>query len=269
MKFDKVFERAQRGAYYLFQKSTKYGIDTQLEQKLRHEGVEYLAKTKHLGTQKAVNNFDKVLLGSLELEDRTRFSIVRDDIYQRFLVSEEGQEMDEFGRKGQWIPRGCQIYFDAATRDYVKVVDEYFCWRGEGRFLGDALKLGMYDFLCPNLSYIIEDDTGALRGYAIRAGKSLTHYEFERYVGISRQEVICKLTESTGLYFYDLSCHNMIIDEGRVSIIDLESVLPIEWFGKGIDFSLRHLSDIDIGWPIQTKWYSPRWYRNFLIELTR
>lgn len=267
MNCDKVFERAQRGAYYLFQKATKYGIDEQLEQELRRQGVEYL--TKHPEAQKAANNFDEVRLGDLELEDRTRFSIVRDDIYWRFLVCEKGMEMDTFGRKGQWIPRGCQIYFDAATKDYVKVVDEYFCWRGEGRFLGDALKHGLYDFLCPNLSYVIVDDNSAIRGYAIRAGSPHTHYEFERYVGNSLREVICKLTEGSGLYFYDLCCHNMILDEGRVSIIDLESVLPIEWFGKGIEFSLRHLSDIDIGWPIQTKWHSPRWYRNFLIELTR
>ncbi len=267
LTYDKALRRVQRGAFYLFQKATKYNIDKQLEHEVRRGGMEYLANYPE--TRKATRSYDQVQLGELELGDRTRFSTVRDDIYVRFLVREKGPEIDEFGRNGEWIPRGCKIYFDAMTKDYVKVVDEYFCWRGEGRFLGDALDRGLYEFLCPNLSYVILDDTGAIRGYAIRAGDPLTHYEFERYVGNSLREVICKLTERTGLYFYDLCCDNIVLDEGRISIIDLESVLPIEWFGKGAEFSLQHLSDIDIGWSIQTKWHSPSWYRDFLMEVTR
>jgi hypothetical protein len=259
-----VFEKVGQKAYYLFQKATAYGIDEAFERELRHRGAEYLA-TYAAGRQTG-DHVEEVRLEALGVEDRTRFSIVRDDIYVRFLASEAGREMDKFGRKGTWVPRGSKIYYDGVAKDHVKVFDAYFCRRGEGRFLKDALHRGLYDFLCPNLSYVIVDADGVLRGYAIRGGRPLTPYEFERYVGKALRDVICRLTACTGLYFYDLAFHNVILDGDRLSLIDLESVLPVEWFGKGIDFSLRHLSDIDVGWPVQTKWHSPRWYRDFLVD---
>lgn len=258
---------ARKTSYYLLQKTTKWGIDAEIENQLRHQATEYLTATLQ-GRATSVN-IAKVQIKNLDLEDHNRYSLFEDDVYRRFVISKNGNATDEFGRKGNWVPRGCTMFFDHWTKEYVKVFDEYFCQQGVGRFLRDGLNRGLYDFLCPNLSYVIIDDAGLIRGYSIRGGRQLTHYEFERYVSGALREVICRLTERTGLYFYDLTPHNAIVDEGRISLIDMESVLPVEWFGKGIEFSLSHLSEIDIGWPIQRKWYSPKWYRNFLIELSR
>lgn len=267
MKWRQIPAAVQRKAYYLFQKATGYGIDEALEQDLERQAAAYLAGLPAGPTR--FDRIDRVRLGDLDLSDPSRFSIVRDDIYVRFQADPGGTEADRFGRRGAWIPRGCMIHFDRQAQVYVKTFDAYFCRHGEGRFLPDALRRGLYDFLCPALSYLIMDRDETIRGYAIRAGKPLTPYEFERYVGRSLREVIRRLTAQTGLYLNDLVYHNVILADGRLSLIDLESVLPVEWFGRGIEFSRQHLDEIDLGWPIQTKWHSPRWYRAFLTELTQ
>ncbi len=57
-------------------------------------------------------------------------------------------------------------------------------------------------------------------------------------------------------------------NNGEISLIDLESALPVEWFGRGTAFSREHFHEIDIGFPIQDKWNSPWWYFEFLKALT-
>jgi hypothetical protein len=267
MKWHQITAAALRKAYYLFQRTTGYGIDDALEQDLERQAATYLAGLP--ATPTLFERIERVRLCDLDLSNRSRFSVVRDDIYVRFQVDERGTETDQFGRTGTWIPRGCLVHFDRDEQVYVKTFDAYFCRQGEGHFLPVALRRGLYDFLCPALSYLVVDRDETIRGYAIRAGQPLTPYEFERYVGGSLRELICRLTALTGLYLNDLVYHNVILVDGRLSLIDLESVLPVEWFGQGIEFARQHLDEIDLGWPIQTKWHSPRWYRAFLTELTQ
>lgn len=262
----KAVQAIGRRTLYLYQKITGSGIDSNFEQDLHQKANEYL-KTLERGETK-LKSVEVRKFTDLLIKDESRYTVFRDDIYKRFIARKDGPETDKFGRAGEWVPRGCVIYYEKVEDNYVKVFDEYFCRQGEGRYLKDALERGLYDFLCPDLSFVIEDEEGLLRGYAIRAGKPLSKYQFNRYIGGAMQNLICALTKHSGLYFYDLAFHNFVLNEGSVSIIDLESVLPNEWFGKGPEFSLRHLPDIDIGWSIQTKWCSPDWYRRFLMDLT-
>lgn len=265
MILPRLIKYAGRRSIYLFQKGTGYGLDEAFARDLSRQAEAYLSGK--LPGAPPSRFFACVHPSDLNLDDTARFSLVRDDIYRRFEADQSGHEQDRFGRRGYWIPRGSKIYFDAETKDYVKIFNEHFCSRGEGAFLQSALDAGVYDFLCPNLSYIIEDDTGHIYGYAIRKGIPLNLYEFEQYVGGSLRGVICEVTRRSGFYFYDLEFHNVIRSGNRLSLIDLESVLPIEWFGKGIEFAREHLNVVDIGWPLNEKWRSPRWYRDFLVDL--
>ena len=149
----------------------------------------------------------------------------------------------------------------------MKVFDRYAATHGEARFLRDAMDAGFYSFLCPNLDYLIEDEDHVLRGYAIREEKPLSRFQFERYVGGSLREVILHETERTGFYLNDLEFHNVVMSDRKLSIIDLESVLPVSWFGTDAEFAIRHLDDIDVGWPIQWKWCSPSWYGDYLRQI--
>lgn len=265
MTWPRLITFAQRRSIYVFQKITGYGLDEGFARDLSRQAEAYLRGESN--ERRLSRPFAHIRPSDLDLEDTSRYSLVRDDIYRRFEADERGPEQDRFGRRGSWIPRGSKIYFDSKTNDFVKVFDEHFCSRGEGAFLRSALDAGVYDFLCPNLRYIIQDDAGQIFGYAIRKGAPLNLYEFEHYVGGVLREVICEVTRRTGFYFYDLEFHNVIRSGNRLSLIDLESVLPIEWFGKGMAFAEEHLDVLDIGWPLNEKWRSPKWYRNFLVDL--
>jgi hypothetical protein len=252
-----------RQSLYWIQRGTGWGIDESLEETLLEKTTRFLAE----GDLRKDNQVPTHRLESIVLSDSARFRLIRDDIYQRFVAIDSGIEVDEFGRNGRWVPRGCRIFYDYIEDTYVKVFDKYFCTRGEGRFLPDALERGIYDFLCPALAYLVEDDEGDLRGYAIRSGQVLTPYQFERYVGTGLKDAICEITRRSGLYFYDLIYHNVIRRGDELSFIDLESVLPIDWYGQDKAFSMRMLQYIDIGFPIQDKFLSPAWYARYIEAL--
>lgn len=256
---------ATRKATYLFQRVTGTGVDPGFERDLRSRASDYMSAVE-AGTS-SPHPVKRQDFNALDLDDTGRFRVIREDIYKRFLADDGGADVDEFGRRGHWIPRGCMIYYDNLDRTYVKVFDSFFCSRGEGRFLPDAFKSGAYDFLCPGLSSVLVDEEGAFRGYIIREGRQLTPYEFDRYVSGGLREVICEITRQTGLYFNDLAFHNVILVGDELSLIDLESILPVVWYGKDLEFARKHLSDVDIGWPLQSKWKSPGWYASFLRSL--
>jgi len=265
MTLSRLVKYAQRKSTYLLQKLTGLGVDDSVVRELSEQASAFLSG-EPAGTRLSLT-VPRLNIVDLDLEDTTRYTLVRDDIYRRFVWDKAGSETDKFGRRGHWVPRGSKIYFDTETRDYVKVFDEYFCSQGEGAFLESAINAGVYDFLCPNLSYLIQNENDHILGYAILEGKPLSPYEFERYVGGILRDVICEVTRRSGFYFYDLEFHNVVRSGSQLSLIDLESVLPIKWFGKGIAYARDHLDVIDIGWPLNEKWRSPRWYRDFLVDL--
>lgn len=262
-KIRRTIRYSYRLLFYWFQRVTGWGIDYPLEKKLS-------VKTKGFLTEGNLGKNPEVPvqhLESMNFSDSRRFRLFRDDIYKRFVALEGGTESDNFGRKGQWVSRGCKMYYDLAEDMYIKVFDTFFCAQGEGKYLPTALERGVYDFLCPALAYIIRDGEDDLRGYAIHAGRTLTPYEFERYVGVGLKEAICEVTRLSGLYFYDLTFHNVIRRDDEISLIDLESVLPIGWYGEDKNFSMQMLEQIDIGYSIQKKFLSPKWYADHIEKL--
>jgi len=249
---------AAREVHYRLQKSTKFGFDAALENELRGQAVGYL---KGSGADVVV---PVLQLDSIELTDDRRYEIFRHDIYRRFDPFDGGADYDQFGRTGRWVPRGTTVYYDRLNATFVKVFDAYTATFGEAKYLGPAMRAGLFEFLCPSLEYRIVDADGVLRGYAIREGRPLTRYEFERYVGSALRDVILHETARTGFYFYDLEFHNVIVSGNQISLIDLESILPIAWFGTDTDYARDHLHELDVGWPLQSKWCSPEWYDEFL-----
>jgi len=266
IKLVRYTRAAAREVHYRLQKSTKLGFDAALEQELGRQAAAYLAGS---GAGSAIS---AVGLDSIELVDDDRYQIFRHDIYRRFDPFDGGADFDQFGRTGRWVPRGTTVYYDRRAATFIKVFDAYTATLGEAKYLDAAMSAGLFEFLCPNLEYRIVDDHGVLRGYAIREGRPLTRYEFERYIGSALRDVILHETARTGFYFYDLEFHNVIVSGGRISLIDLESILPIVWFGTDTDFARDRLHELDVGWPLQSKWCSPAWYEEFLstgLEIER
>ena len=262
-QFQRAIAFARKRAFYWVQYLTGWGINKRLEVQLRNKADKFVAKEE----VEAVDQVATKLVENFDFSDSGKFSLIRDDIYKRFIVLEDGTESDDFGRKGRWVPRGCRIFLDHSEDVYIKVFDEYFCTKGEGRFLPDALKKGVYNFLCPALAYLIVDSHEHLRGYAIRSGRVLSPYEFERYVEVALKDAVCEVTRRSGLYFNDLTYHNAILRGDEISLIDLESVLPLSWYGQDMAFSMRMIQQIDIGYPIQSDFHSPSWYAKYIEEL--
>lgn len=255
---------AVREAHYLVQRVTGIGIDVGLEREIA------AAARRHLdGGRPSRRRVGRVHLDALPLEDAARFTIARHDGYRRFEPLADGSEVDHFGRAGRWVPRGTTVYRERTTGSYVKIFDHHCATRGEARYLGTALDAGLYDFLCPGLEYVVHDDGGVVRGYAVRRGAPLSRRAFERYVGVALRELVLVETARTGLYFYDLAHHNVILSGRRLSFIDLESVLPIDWYGTDDAYTIAHRDELDVGWSLQSKWNSPDWYGAFLTSLTR
>lgn len=259
----RVIAFAKRNAFYWVQRGTGWGIDKQLEGELTDRTKTFVEQ----GNAGPAVQLETQSIDSFNFSDTSRFSLIRDDIYRRFIAQQDGPESDEFDRKGRWVPRGCYMYLDHADRVYIKVFDEYYCAKGEGKFLPMALDKGVYDFLCPALAYLIKDSHGQLRGYAMHAGRILTPYEFERYVGVCLKEAIYEVTKRSALYFNDLTFHNVVLRGNTISLIDLESILPLGWYGKDIAFSVQVLQQIDVGYPVQNKFQSPSWYAEYIEEL--
>ena len=262
-QFQRAIAFARKRAFYWVQYLTGWGISKRLEVQLRNKADKFVAKEDVEEVDQAATQ----LVENFDFSDSGKFSLIRDDIYKRFIVLEDGTESDDFGRKGRWVPRGCRIFLDHSEDVYIKVFDEYFCTKGEGRFLPDALKKGVYNFLCPALAYLIVDSHEHLRGYAIRSGRVLSPYDFERYVEVALKDAVCEVTRRSGLYFNDLTYHNAILRGDEISLIDLESVLPLSWYGQDMAFSMRMIQQIDIGYPIQSDFHSPSWYAKYIEEL--
>jgi len=263
-KIQRAISFARKRVFYWIQRGTGWGINPQLEKRISIKATAFLA----LENETVSDSPAMRLLEDFDFSEKNNYSVIRDDIYRRFVTRDDGVEIDELGRTGNWIPRGCHIYFDHSENVYIKVFDEYFCARGEGRFLPEALEKGVYKYLCPALAYVIFDKKEKLRGYAIHAGRVLSPYEFERYVEVALRDAICEITKQSDLYFYDLTYHNTILWNDTVSLIDLESILPLSWYGTDEAFSVQMLHEIDIGFPIQKKFHSPSWYAAYIDTLT-
>ena len=110
-----LFRRLQRSIAYLtrqifywIQRGTGWGIDNALEEKLVDRTRRFLAE----GDLRKGNQVPTRRVESIELSDSSRFLLTRDDSYKRFVALDDGSEVDEFGRNGRWVPRGCRIFFD-------------------------------------------------------------------------------------------------------------------------------------------------------------
>lgn len=258
----RVLKKAKKLGLYTLQKATSYRYNTALEKDLEDQVSQWLSQPVASSNEPASRSID-----TFNFSDKERFSEFQYDPHKTFISSPDGPELDEFGRPGHWQSRGVRFFKDHAKERYIKLFPKSFTANGEGRFIEDALRSGFYTHLCPLFEFLVRDRDGDVIGYAIRSGRELTAYEFERYVDQIMRPLVCRATEESGFYYYDLIDHNVIIRDGVISLIDIESVLPIEWFEKDASFATTKFDLVDVGWPLHTKWRSPDWYGALIRQL--
>jgi len=133
---------------------------------------------------------------------------------------------DKYNRiDAKGVNQGRAVYFDSKNNRYIKIFHKDYCRRQN--FI-DALAARFFDELAPALIGLIYDDNEIV-GYVSKAGRILSNSEYD--FQLIPKEMVLKLEHEikrTGMFFYDFVPINMVIVDGQVSLIDLESVYKLE-----------------------------------------
>jgi len=139
------------------------------------------------------------------------------------IIRDKYNRIDESG-----INHGRSIYYDEKNKLYYKLFHKDYIRRTNFEL---AIKLNFFDGLTPALTELITDNDMVV-GYVSKAGQVLSNNEFDEHLVPDDFKVkIMKRIKETGLFFYDLVPSNIIkLDDGQLSLIDLESVYEIKDF---------------------------------------
>ena len=132
--------------------------------------------------------------------------------------------LDKTGRVIEGVNHGRKVTTDGVF--YYKTFDDEYCRKNN--FI-KAFNSGFFEDLVPAFDSLIKKDDEII-GYKMRVGTQLSNSEFDfNSIPDDFYQKLLTITKKTKLFFYDLVPTNIIITEdGNLSLIDLESVYPIE-----------------------------------------
>ena len=129
------------------------------------------------------------------------------------VLNKAGRVVDGINH-GRTVLRGDGVYY--------KIFDKDYCRREN--FI-KALEAGFFEEVAPALQSLIVDGDDVV-GYVTKAGEQLGS-EFDRVPEPFYRKVLA-CVDVTNMFFYDLVASNIIIIDGRISLIDLESVYDLD-----------------------------------------
>ena len=132
---------------------------------------------------------------------------------------------DKYNRVVDGISHGRAIYHDSENRRYIKIFHPEYCRLENFR---KAIKANFFNGLAPALTDLIYNGS-SLVGYITVEGPLLSANEFDFHL-IPQDffRILKNRIKESGMFFYDLVPHNIILVDGVPSLIDLESVYDIE-----------------------------------------
>ena len=123
------------------------------------------------------------------------------------------------------VNHGRAIYHDSGNRLYYKIFHAEYCRVNNFR---KAIESNFFDGLAPALTNLIIDDVDNIIGYVTKEGPLLSANEFD--IHLIPQDffrILKNRIKESGMFFYDLVPHNIILVDGKLSLIDLESVYDL------------------------------------------
>jgi|TARA_R110000744_G_scaffold353678_2_gene460030 glycosyltransferase involved in cell wall biosynthesis len=131
---------------------------------------------------------------------------------------------DKLHRVVDGVNHGRAIYFDQSTQLYYKIFHAEYCRINNFR---KAIQANFFDGLSSALTQLIYAGADII-GYVTKAGPLLSANEFDSHL-IPRDffRILKNRIKESGMFFYDLVPHNIILIDGKPSLIDLESVYDI------------------------------------------
>ena len=136
---------------------------------------------------------------------------------------------DKYNRVVDGISHGRAIYYDSNNSRYIKIFHPDYCRLENFR---KAIKANFFEGLAHALTHLIYDDDNII-GYITDEGPVLSQNEFDSHL-IPRDffRILKNRIKESGMFFYDLVPHNIILKDGLPSLIDLESVYDINDYSK-------------------------------------
>ena len=131
---------------------------------------------------------------------------------------------DKYDRVVDGVSHGRAIYFDSHAQLYYKIFHPDYCRVDNFR---KAIEANFFDGIAPALVSLIYN-SDILVGYVTKAGPLLSANEFDYHL-IPQDffRILKNRIKDSGMFFYDLVPHNIILINGEPSLIDLESVYDI------------------------------------------
>jgi hypothetical protein len=137
---------------------------------------------------------------------------------------------DKRGRVAGGINQGRVTYLKGDL--YYKVFDEGYVRR---KIFSILLKRDFFKEVAPALVGIIYDDKKVM-GYVAKSGKVLSDNEFDTHlIPDDFREKVYDSMKKNKIVFYDFVPSNIIDTDGELSLIDLESVYPMEQSNELVD----------------------------------
>jgi len=123
------------------------------------------------------------------------------------------------------VNHGRSVYYDSKNNVYYKLFHPDYCRINNFR---KAFKLNFFKGLAPALTGLIYDNNNIV-GYITKAGKLLSS-DPGAFNLIPKDffHILKNRIKESGMFFYDLVPHNIVIVDGKPSLIDLESVYDLE-----------------------------------------
>ena len=123
------------------------------------------------------------------------------------------------------VNHGRSVYYDSKNNVYYKLFHPDYCRINNFR---KAFKLNFFKGLAPALTGLIYDNNNIV-GYITKAGKLLSS-DPGAFNLIPKDffHILKNRIKESGMFFYDLVPHNIILVDGNLSLIDLESVYDLE-----------------------------------------
>ena len=136
---------------------------------------------------------------------------------------------DKYNRVVNGINHGRAIYFDSINQVYYKIFHPDYCRLSNFR---KAIEINFFEELAPALTGLIYDNEQII-GYITQAGPLLSANEFDYHL-IPQDffRILKDRIKKSGMFFYDLVPHNIILIDGKPSLIDLESVYDFSQYGN-------------------------------------
>jgi hypothetical protein len=132
---------------------------------------------------------------------------------------------DKYNRIANGINQGRAVYHDSDNQLYYKIFHPDYCRIDNFRM---AIEANFFDGLAPALTDLIYDKD-LLVGYVTKEGPLLSANEFDYHL-IPKDffSILKNRIKESGMFFYDLVPHNIVMIDNKPSLIDLESVYDIK-----------------------------------------